>query len=121
MDSFDLTFLNSFFPDSIELYQTVNFKNFPIKLSTLILPQSRAEQSKAVNLEWYYYRKTTTTPHHTTTTPHSLNYLELFNTMSTIPYDAVRRCTRSLAGEILSHLHVRQRTESPILTISEEF
>ena len=54
--------------------------------------------------------------------------LELFNTMSTIPYDIVQRRTRTPAvywcyhcipGEILSHFYLRQSSESPILTILE--
>ena len=54
--------------------------------------------------------------------------LDPFNTMSTIPYDIVRRLTRTPAlywcyhcipGEILSHFYLRQSSESPILTILE--
>ena len=42
MRKFKINFLNSFSP-------------------FCYLPQSRAEQSKVVNLEWYYYWKITTT------------------------------------------------------------
>ena len=83
----------------------------PPPLTLAILPQSRAEQSKIFNKVVLLSEKyhTTTPPQHTNKS-HSLNYLELFNTIQYYVNHIVRHCTTYhwIPDVILSHFYVRQ-------------
>ena len=107
-----------------------NLKSY-IPYKTVATIQGRAKQSC---LTWSGIAIRKIPPHHTTTCPFTIqSYSIICQLYCTTSYDVVRHLTRSRADsqqlyiwmiplrpvEILSHFYVRQRSESPILTILE--